>query len=148
MPILRYGLILILTGLVVSGLVLVLERFAGVDLASVGIAAVPVFMTAMIEGQFFCKRSGRLPARAEALRFAVLATAVNLMLLGPALVLISLGDPALLTMLRGFDAVLWSVILGLVVVITFPASYLFYGQGARSQLRAAERQKARGRGAK
>lgn len=148
MPILRYGLILILTGLVVSGLVLVLERFAGVDLASAGIAAVPVFMTAMIEGQFFARRSGRLPARSEALRFAVLATAVNLMLLGPALVLISLGDPALLTMLRGFDAVLWSVILGLVVVITFPASYLFYWQGARSQLRAAERQKARGRGAK
>ena len=51
-------------------------------------------------------------------------------------------------LLRGFDAVLWSVILGLVVVITFPASSLFYGQGARSQLRAAERQKARGRGAK
>lgn len=148
MPILRYGLILILTVLVVSGLVLVLERLAGVDLASAGIAAVPVFMTAMIEGQFFVRRSGRLPARAEALRFAVLATAVNLMLLGPALVLISLGDPALLTMLRGFDAVLWSVILGLVVVITFPASYLFYGQGARSQLRAVDRQKARGRGAK
>lgn len=146
MPILRYGLILILTGLVVSGLVLALERWAGVDLASVGIAAVPVFMTAMIEGQFFAKRSLRLPARAEALRFAAMATALNLMLLGPALVLVSLGDPALMALLRGFDAVLWSVILGLVVVITFPASYLFYGQGARSQLRALERQKARGQG--
>ncbi|TKD26535.1 hypothetical protein FBT96_00185 [Rhodobacter capsulatus] len=147
MPILRYGLILILTGLVVSGLVLALERLAGVDLASVGIAAVPVFLTAMIEGQFFAKRSGRLPARAEALRFAALATAVNLMLLGPALVLISLGDPALLALLRGFDAVLWLVILGVVVLITFPASYLFYGQGARSQLRALARQKARQGGA-
>ncbi len=148
MPILRYGVILILTGLVVSGLVLALERLAGVDLASVGIAAVPIFLTAMIEGQFFAKRCGRLPARAEALRFAVLATAVNLMLLGPALVLISLGDPALLALLRGFDAVLWLVILGLVVAITFPASYLFYGQGARSQLRATRRQKIRQGGAK
>ena len=63
-------------------------------------------MTAMIEGQVFARRSGRLPARAEALRFAAMATALTLMLLGPALVLISLGDPALLTMLRGFDAVL------------------------------------------
>ena len=148
MSILRYCLILVLTGLVVSGLVLVLERWAGLRLASVGLGAVPIFMTAMIEGQFFCRRSGGLPGRGQALRFAAMATALVLMLLGPGLVLVSLADPSLRLMLQGFDAVLWSVILGLVVLITFPGSYFFYGQGARSQLRASERQKARGPGAK
>ena len=75
MPILRYGLILILTGLVVSGLVLALERLAGVDLASVGIGAVPVFLTAMIEGQVFARRSGRLPDRGLPVRGAGAAAA-------------------------------------------------------------------------
>ncbi|PYF07722.1 hypothetical protein C8J30_11648 [Rhodobacter viridis] len=148
MPILRYALIVILMTLIVSGIAVLLETYAQIRLGMVGGGAIPVFMTALIEGQLFCKRTGGLPDRGQTLRFAGMATAINLMLLGPALVLISLGDPALLTMLRGFDAVLWSVILGAVVVITFPASYFFYRQGAASQHRAMARQKARQGGAK
>jgi len=148
MAFLRYALIVLCMIFVVSGLATVLAAAAQIRLGMAGIGAIAVFMAALIEGQLRFKRREALPDTRQKLGFAAMATAINLVLLGPLLVLKSLGDPAFEAMLRGFDMVLWSAILAAVVVITFPASYVFFGAGARSQQKAAARQKARQGGAK
>lgn len=122
-------------------LIVGLLRWAtGIDLASPGLSIVPVMGAAMLQGQRFVRRSGRLPDRAEKWAFARRATAIVIALgsLLAALLLptlpqtrAALTDPGPLSIIAGM--------LALFALAVFAVSAIFLMFGARGALKAQAR---------
>ncbi|WP_417838816.1 ABZJ_00895 family protein [Tritonibacter scottomollicae] len=135
-------LAIIVAIIIVSALVQILADF---DITNAGMALIPAMGASMVEGQAFAKAENRMPDTSEMWGFARRASVVILGLILLSAVAFSLALPELQYMVsQPYGALFVAGALLFQTVMSFLLVRFFLASGAKSVLRARDRQEGRG----
>ncbi|ATG48719.1 ABZJ_00895 family protein [Celeribacter ethanolicus] len=142
MKVLRYTGILIGLSILVGIVLALLENLLGLNGGTAaGIAA--VIGAASFEGNFFARKEGHVPEKAEKRAFARMATLVNLAFGA----LVFLGLLFTIPELRNPMAIVPLVVLSvLLLLVVYYASGWFFAQSAKNWLKADAKKRAKSQG--